>query len=399
MTATDHLNRGHAKLGPSSLHRRLACTGSFAAEEGRPDPGNHKVATEGIKAHELLESLLLGNLPKGDEPFDMMPHVMEAVRWVERHTAQGYTLYVEVAVDPQPILLNDECWGTADIIMVKGDHMIVADFKYGRVLVEPRDNPQLLAYAAGAICTFALTDIANIQMTILQPRIPSGATISSVSVTYDEAIDLWDGMRDKLVEITSNPQITTGDHCKYCRARSDCGARMTDWKEGSAEAFKAVAAAEKAGAANTVALLTDAQLSEHMDRVPLLESIIEDLQTEVLARIKKGNHIPGYKLIEGRGGRAWALTEEELRKKFKSMKLSMADYEVVKLGSPAVIEKLDKLTDKQKLNLKNMWERTPGKLKLVTESTRGAALEFNSSKAFEDADQAAPEVPELPSFL
>ena len=47
----------HAKFSPSSLHRRLACIGSMAMEEGYPDSAS-EYAQEGTAAHFLAASCL-----------------------------------------------------------------------------------------------------------------------------------------------------------------------------------------------------------------------------------------------------------------------------------------------------------------------------------------------------
>ena len=109
--AGEHADRGHALNGPSSLHRRLACSGSYAAEKDIPESPSTKAADEGTYAHEGLELVLRGGNLRGDEPPDMVAAIMDAVRWVDQYRAKGYSLFVEVAVNPEEYLGDPETWG------------------------------------------------------------------------------------------------------------------------------------------------------------------------------------------------------------------------------------------------------------------------------------------------
>jgi len=400
MVEQNHADRGHAPNGPSSLSRRLACTGSYAAELGKTDSGS-SAASEGTRAHELLEKILLGGNPEGSEPRDMMAGVMEAVRWVENLTKKGYKLYVEAAVDPAAILGNSETWGTSDIILVKEEHLIIADFKYGKYAVSPIGNSQLLAYAAGAIATLQLKGIINITLAILQPRLPMGAPISIHSLTVGEAQHIWAGMAVKLGEITSNPQLTPGDHCKFCKGKSECTARFSELEKHTSDAFAMAQQAETSGALSSVANLSDDVLASLLDKLPLLESVMADARVEALARIRRGLSIKGYKIIRGSGSRKWVHSEEEMHKLLKSRGFNKDETEIMKLVSPAQIEKLEKFkefSDKKKDNVNKLWEKRPGAEKLVTAETRGEAMVFDSALAFAEIEPADP-VPEIPTFL
>ena len=392
--AGEHADRGHALNGPSTLHRRLPCSGSYAAEKDIPEPPSTALASEGTYAHEGLELVLRGGNLRGDEPPDMVAAIMDAVRWVQTYQEKGYNLYVEVEVDPALALENDETWGTADIILLKEGHLIVADFKYGRYPVSPIGNPQLLAYAGGAINTLQLNGTATVTLAILQPRLPMGPSASTTELTINQLVMELKDMAQRLHQIQDNPILVPGDHCKFCKARIDCPARLSSLETSTTDAFALAMEAETASAGNSVAQLPDAELSKFLDKLPLLESVIADVRTEVMSRIRKGAHIAGYKIIRGPGGRKWVADPEELEKLFKSRGFTKADYEVIKLASPAQIEKLDKykdFSDKKKQNVIKLWTKTPGGEKLVTEETRGPAIDFDAGESFAKADEANPD--------
>ena len=65
-----------------------------------------------------------------------------------------------------------EGFGYGDCILVADGAMHVIDFKYGEgVLVDARDNSQMMCYALGAINLLDnLYDISSVSMTIFQPR-------------------------------------------------------------------------------------------------------------------------------------------------------------------------------------------------------------------------------------
>jgi len=312
---------------------------------------------------------------------------------------------VEVSVDPSNRLRNQETWGTADIILVKGSHLIVADFKYGKYAVSPIGNSQLLAYAAGALDSLRLSGITDIMLVILQPRLPMGPTSSSHAVSIGEADHVWAEMAGKLGQIASNPQLVPGDHCKFCKGKSECTARFTALEKHTSEAFAIAEEAQVAGGANSVAHLADNAIAALLDKLPLIESIMADVRGEALARIRKGLTIEGYKIIKGRGGRKWSHDDAEMHKLLKSRGFTKVETEVIKLVSPAQIEKLDKykeFSEKKQGNVNKLWEKTTGAERLVTAETRGEAIIFDSGKAFAQvakAEEPAALPASIPSFL
>lgn len=65
-----------------------------------------------------------------------------------------------------------EGFGTGDCVIIADGTLHIVDFKYGRgILVEAKDNPQMMLYALGALELFdCLYDIDTVSMTIFQPR-------------------------------------------------------------------------------------------------------------------------------------------------------------------------------------------------------------------------------------
>ena len=414
MPELNHNERGHAINGPSSLHRRAICPGSRLAEEGRPDISS-AAAVEGTTAHELLERCLNEDASVSFPDTEMQSAVMEAFRWVQKWVQLGYNLYVENQVDPSE-LLGNETWGTADIILIKENHVIVADFKYGKgreVLAE--GNEQLLAYAAGVQCSLNIPVKFGTSYTlvILQPRLPSGSTVKTVEFTHDEIIAEWEYL-NKVVNATyvyNAARVPEYDACYYCKARLDCKERTEQATNATTEAFAAVLGRPTVEQEATLCLsdmplteMSDEHLSELFDMKDVVNSLFKDIGELIEARIRKGCDIPGYKIVQGAKRRKWVFTDDELRKKFKGMKLIMSDYEHVAIKSPAQMENTasvtEKLSDAQQTNLATFWDKIPGADRLVVSSATGVSIVFNSDQAFAEAVEGCviPD-PEPLSFL
>jgi len=390
--------RPHQQNGPSSLARRRACHGSRWAEFGLPDTESEH-SREGTEAHELLERLLGGGNPDGYEVPEMLSHIMGIVRWVDKFVALGYVLYSEVQVDGSPVL-GPHTAGTADIILVKDEHIIIADLKYGHYEVQAIDNPQLIAYAAGAACEKSIVPVSgepNFSLYILQPRLYRGAPIKSTELSFVQIQPLWDSIRIDLALCTDSAERTpTADACRYCKANLSCTERVAEAIQSIKEVLNVVdqelpLEAEMMGVG--IEGLPPAAIASLLDLKPLIDAIFTDIQAEAFKGAKRGIIIPGYKIIQGPGRRNWDLTKEELARKWKSLKIPMTDYLVSKMNSPSQMEKLESvkaLSDKQRENIKQFYSKTPGKETLVPSTTSGTEVVYNSAEAFTNAGAGAP---------
>ena len=65
-----------------------------------------------------------------------------------------------------------EAFGTADCVVVGGEDLHIIDLKYGQgVLVDARENTQLMLYGLGALSLLdGIYDIENVSLHIYQPR-------------------------------------------------------------------------------------------------------------------------------------------------------------------------------------------------------------------------------------
>ena len=156
------------------------------------------------------------------------------------------------------------------------------------------------------------------------------------------------------------------------------------------------------------ATMNDDQIRQIMEAAPLMRQLLEAVEKEALRRLQAGVPVPGLKLVNGRGSRAWSLPEEEMADKLVKMGIPKTAIYETKLVSPAKAEKLTwekrdgtkvSLTDRQ---LKRMDQeyvtKLAGKITVVPESDSRPAITTNAAPLF-SAIPAAPVAEPLPSWL
>lgn len=216
-----HAERKHARLSASRAERFMTCPGSVRLENQMPYEPPGEAAALGTMLHELSEKILRGE--EIDDP-DLDPEHMQL--------AQSYADYVngisdnprkkliEVNVDDGLKSLHQALGGTADAVIVEGDHLHVIDAKFGRVLVEAKDNKQLLTYALGVMRQFNAPASIQCTMHIFQPRAGhSKWTVSGVDL-ISHGLEL-----KKAADLALSPDAPTNpspDACKYCKAKTIC---------------------------------------------------------------------------------------------------------------------------------------------------------------------------------
>lgn len=154
--------------------------------------------------------------------------------------------------------------------------------------------------------------------------------------------------------------------------------------------------------------MDDSQIRQIMEAAPLMRQLLEAVEKEALRRMEMGQSIPGLKLVNGRGSRAWALPEEEIAEKLIKMGIPKTAIYETKLVTPAKAEKLTwekrdgtkvQLTDRQLKRMEQEYVvKMAGKLTVVPESDSRPAVVTNAAPMF-SAIQAAPAVESLPSWL
>ena len=380
----------HALLSASGAHRWLSCTPSAKLEEQFPD-STSTYAEEGTLAHELCEikvnKALLG-MPtktynstlkkiKGNDLYqtemdkytdEYLDYILEKVHSFDSPP----TVIVEKKVDFSSYV--PEGFGTADCIILGDGELHIVDFKYGKgVEVSAENNPQMMLYALGAYLEYSfLFQIEAVKMTIVQPRI---GNISEYSMLVEELLE-W-------AELTVKPRAqmawngegdyVAGDHCKFCRAKASCRERAR--KNLEAENFEL-----KEGP-----LLSLEEIGEALKKAIDLAKWAEDLKEYALAESLKGNDIPGWKAVEGRGSRNF--TDNDLAiKKLKEAGIAEELLYERKQYTLAQIEKVVGTKDFKKI-VGDLVVKNPGKPTLVVDTDKREKITNKVTAAEDFADE------------
>jgi Protein of unknown function (DUF2800) len=328
----------HADIGPSSLHRVLACPGSYLLCKDAPDTAGIDAAI-GTAAHTLaalalertihdLREFLTTDIDGVTVDEDMTGAVQVYVDHIRTEvvTSKG-ELLVEQRLDIPAL----ETFGTADAVIVGAHDKIlrVYDYKHGRgVKVSAIENPQMLAYASGALARYGtVDDYLGVTVTIVQPRIDH---IESYTVGIDE-LQRWEEDAGRIVALArqGTDALTPGEkQCRFCPAKATCPALRKYSLDHLPE-------------------IPDAPIHEEdlgllLPKLALLEQWISAVRDKAQAVMLAGGAVPGYKLVEGRRSRDWADPEavKELFK--KSFRLRDDEMYTRKLLSPPQAEKLFK---------------------------------------------------------
>lgn len=342
----------HSKIGPSALHRLLACPGSHKLSATKPAGASSSYAAQGTVAHALIEGRLDENAvlaldaDEGDVVTEegheivvdreMLDGVDLMVSFCEPLKVGADKVWIEKTMDlgelwdhdpPEPI------FGTVDFAAYdpSADTLHVVDFKYGRLSVFPEDNPQAYAYALGAIYELGFTP-GTVTITIIQPR---GQDNNPVKVTALSGLDLmiW---ADEVLKpgvdalFGSAPPLKTGDHCRFCPAKIDCPALYALAKEAAKTDFSHLPPDPMT--------FSDDELAHVLNNAEVIAQWVESVRAEASGRIEKGKTVPGWKLVPKKAMRRWddAKAVTEL--------LDAAGVEAAferKLKSPTQIEKMN----------------------------------------------------------
>lgn len=322
----------HAKLSASGSERWMNCPGSVKLSEGIPQAPASKYADEGTKAHEVLEKMLKG-YPATSHSQAMIDNAIVAwdhIMMVEMSASHHALLFAETKVDLS--FIGPDMWGTLDAAVVDEFRTLhVFDYKYGAgVVVEPKDNSQLIYYALGLLHKYAY-NFTHVVLTIVQPRAehPSGP-IRSHTMTLAEIVKWEDRFRKAVVAVNSpKPKLEPGDWCRWCPAKVKCPAiSLLAMKQAQVD-FD-----EDAGAVVVPASSEIKNLGTTLKAIEKLEVWIEAVKAYAFESLQRGVPVPGYKLVQKRSIRRWIEgAEDAIKKKFGDRAFEKS------LMSPAQFEK------------------------------------------------------------
>lgn len=343
----------HAKLSASGSKKWLNCPASITLESGFPDTVS-AYAAEGTAAHALGEAklrLAINQITrvqyhkhiKDLEITEDMEEYTDAYRdyVLERYNAlkgefPDTTLQLEQ-------LLNFSEWvpggfGTGDAVIIGGDTVEIIDLKYGQgVKVLAGQNPQLRLYALGAVSEYGfLFDIQKIRTTIFQPRLDN---IDTEELTCEELLQ-WgkDVIPKAALADKGSDECHAGRHCDdgFCKARPICRAYAEEKCKLAAMDFKPPA---------ELSIDEIAEIIDQSERLAAWAKLVKDYALE--QAVNKGIRYPGFKVVEGKSNRKYAVSDAEIAAILTEKGYSEQDiYKKEILG----ISKMESLLSKKKFN-------------------------------------------------
>lgn len=388
MAEIAHAERAHALLSASSASRWLTCTPSARVEEKLPEKRS-EYADEGTLAHEIAELKLRKyyiepmpqrtfntrlNKMKKHELYqeEMLKHTDTYLDYLKSITlALTVTPYVAIEKRIDFSHIAPEGFGTVDCLIIAGNTLYVTDFKYGKgVPVSAVDNPQMKLYALGAYCEYGfLYPIETVKLAIVQPRLDN---ISEFEMTIQELIAWGEEIKPLAVKaFNGEGEFVPGEHCKFCRAKAVCRAR--------AEQYTALEDFTK----KEPALLSNEEIGPILEKAQHIESWVSALKDYALSEVLKGEEIPGWKAVEGRGFRNYT----DIDKAFEYLKANGIDEAILYERVPLTVSKLEKALKKKQfkelLEDNGFVQKTPGKPTLVPLSDKRKPITPDAASDFQ----------------
>jgi hypothetical protein len=336
------MDEHHSPLGASGAERWLACPGSFGLNMIAEKPEDSEHAALGTAAHILAAECILGKrdawefIGRGadDETgFDVgYKEGMICPDAVQEYVDLARSLLAGAAKQGVEYTLgrnyrpNKYFWGTADLLALHSDRLVIADFKYGvGVTVQAENNPQLLYYAWGAINELVDIDMPadfKVELVISQPRAATGEHqkrwITTVGYVTEWARNtLLPGMERAM---GGDETLAMGEHCRFCDAKLICPLMQDAFLQHDKPAESTLA---------------DEDLDKFYAILPQVKMFSKALEAKVQARLMEGATLANAKLVYKRTTRTWKDGAEDALKS----NLGKDAYEE-KLKSPAQVEKL-----------------------------------------------------------
>jgi hypothetical protein len=374
VTATNHSDRAHAKLGASSAFRWMNCPGSVKLCEEVPNKSG-EAAQIGTTVHELIDKTMKMEIESPHELVgsylneflideDMAKAAQMHIDYVEKRARdlrnKGYTVTVEVEVVVTLDLLGVEftdMFGTADTIIIahkNGNFIIeVIDFKNGRMAVDVEGdfgvagdiNPQLAYYGLGALYhlmkqggfanlpTWAPMKLDALIITVVQPNGQLEAIRSRVLDRFS-VIEFEERLKAAALATDSAPDHTVaGSHCKWCPAKSIC-------PQHTKAAYEVLEnhglTADKLSNRDQIPPEVLGGLLVECDR---LETAIKSIRAQASTLLEIGRDVPGWKLVPSRPMRKWTDKNKLIHRLLTEFKLGPDEYMKSELKTPAQLEK------------------------------------------------------------
>lgn len=348
----------HAPLAPSAAHRWMPCPGSVRLTRGLPDTSS-VYADEGTFAHDIgarcLNTGQRAQTAFGTVSTDRRFRVDEAMAAAVQVylDAVGMTEMLEgrsaVMVEAK-VRISADVWGTGDCLLLSadGETLNVFDLKYGAgVYVEVEANEQLLLYALGALLTWAelCKRVKKVVLHVVQPRYYGDCQQWRSWEVARQYVEQFGERVKAAVAATkaADAPLVTGEHCRFCKAKTTCPALKSDALAAAQHAFS-----QPPTVAPEPKTLEPEEVARLLPLFTRAEEWISAIRAHAYELANQGRAIPGYKLVAKVGNRKWR-DEKEAAAQLNACAVDAYDKKLIspaeaerRLGKPraALVERL-----------------------------------------------------------
>lgn len=329
--------RRHALLGSSGMYRAMNCTGSVFLTKNLPPEKTRPEAEEGTIFHDLCEHKAAVYLEAKREglPFQFQygeEHDEEMILYSTDYIKHLWKNVFKESTTGKIWGFEEQVWldekldmgGYEDFFMFERDErgnkvLWIVDIKYGRKLVESKQNPQLafLICAMREECLKKGKDIDYAIGVIYQPRAYGKKAWDQTKFTLKQ-LDVWREKFFKTAEtifIDKKPKFKVGSWCEYCRAAGTCEAlalqRQKDLGLSLIDANKVKLPSPKT--------LTPEQRSRIALAADDIISYVKDVKGACIESYLHGKPVKGTKVVEGSSRRQWITDKYKVEKSLAAL--------------------------------------------------------------------------------
>jgi hypothetical protein len=403
----------HSLYSPSAADQWMSCPARKELIKDIP-PETSKYAEEGTLAHSVCEAVFREDFYKIPVPSELFMQMLGVEdRGAEMlECAHGYSSVVQTWLNDSenigdvlwfglekgiPIYPKKGCFGTADCVIVGTKGCAIIDFKYGKGKDVSAYSLQLKVYLAGVILNLSgIPEGYQCHSVVYQPRTnpaPKHATytVGDIKTFADE---VWTAITQS--EKGGDP--IEGTHCFWCPAKrtNDINLKCPIIKEKplklAQENFGKFLKDMQVPSPVTDELESNQKRDEAMMKIlalaPLIAHIAEDAENEFMARLQRGEAIPGLIAVESLGNRKINAENDEQAAELIKQHFGIDAIETKTVTKLKTITQIEKIVGKNKLDSLCI-RPVKKKLKVLDEKTRdllgqmqvySAMIESNSDK-------------------
>jgi hypothetical protein len=312
----------HSFLPPSGSYAWQYCALWPTMNAQFPESEESAAAIEGTAAHWVAWEVLAGGIPMITP--DLQPVTAEMLEGGEllttvireRCDSNAVEFHIEEKIDCSTIAPN--CFGTPDAwaFDTKRWHLEIFDYKFGHRFVDEIWNPQGLCYLAGIVDLLERKHNLNpadvdshltVSFTVVQPRcFYKNDPVRTHQFKFVEARSHLNALKNAAEATTiKQPRATTNEHCGDCPGRHACPAlQQSAYTSAEYSNQRNIVQLKPAAAALELKILTQA--------LARLEARVEGLKEVTIANLKRGEHVPFYRIEQGYGRTVWNVPDAQV---------------------------------------------------------------------------------------